>query len=218
MIKLKPWQTSALLHIAFCSALVLIVYLPKSIEVIEVPIEIYDPGEIQNLTLIQEEPKVVLKSINEPETKTVKSQEVFGTSRDSYTDTSKDNLSEGLEVKKGNTLAKDVDRLELKDSDATQLPTPTEEYLVSEMPVVLSEVRPTYPKEAKDKQLEGSVALDVLIDDQGTVRQVKVIEGQDIFKNGALEAMKKFKFKPAKVDGKSVAVRIRYVLNFKLEY
>ena len=104
------------------------------------------------------------------------------------------------------------------DSDAGSLPTPTEEYLVSEMPVVLSEVRPVYPKEAKEKQLEGAVALDVLIDDKGTVRQVSVIDGPEIFRSGALDAMKKFRFKPAKIDGKPVAVRIRYSLNFKLEF
>ena len=117
-----------------------------------------------------------------------------------------------------NTLAKEVDTLKLEDSDADSLPTPTEEYLVSDMPVLISEVRPVYPKEAKEKQLEGSVSLDVLIDDKGNVRQVSVIEGQEIFRSGAVDAMQRFKFKPAKVDGKPVAVRIRYSIKFKLEF
>jgi periplasmic protein TonB len=216
MNDLKPWHISALFHLTFFTFFAVLLYLPKQNSFIEVPIEIYQPNEIQNLTSIEQQPKVVLKSVNEAKSKPIETREIFGASRDSYTDLSAG--SEAIDVKKGNTLTKDVDNLELKDSDATQLPTPTEEYLVSEMPVVISEVRPIYPKEAKDKQLEGSVSLDVLIDDQGFVRQVKVIEGLDIFKTGALEAMRKFKFKPAKVDGKSVAVRIRYVLNFRLEY
>jgi len=62
------------------------------------------------------------------------------------------------------------------------------------------------------------VVLDVLIDDQGKVRQVSVIEGESVFRNEALIAMKKFLFKPARVDGKPVAVRIRYSLKFLLEY
>jgi protein TonB len=123
-----------------------------------------------------------------------------------------------VEAKKGNTLAKEVDQTKLLESDVTSLPTPTEEYLVSEMPVVLSEVRPIYPKEAKEKKIEGAVVLAILIDEQGLVRQVSVIEGPEVFKTGALEAMKKFRFKPAKVDGRPVAVRIRYSLNFKLEF
>lgn len=216
MNDLKPWHLSALFHLTFFTIFAVLLYLPKPNTFIEVPIEIFEPEKIQNLTSIEEQPKVVLKSVNEIKTQPVETREVFGASRDSYTDTSTG--SEAIDAKKGNTLTKEVDRLELKETDSTQLPTPTEEYLVSEMPVVISEVRPTYPKEAKDQQLEGSVALDVLIDDQGLVRQVKVIEGAEIFKAGALEAMRKFKFKPAKVDGKSVAVRIRYVLNFRLEY
>jgi protein TonB len=86
------------------------------------------------------------------------------------------------------------------------------------MPRVLSEVRPAYPKEAKDKGLEGPVVMDILIDQGGKVRQVSVVEGEGLFRTGAIEAMKKFLFKPAMVDGKPVAVKIRYTLRFQLEY
>ena len=185
-------------------------------EVFEVPIEVAAPKEIQNLAEVKEQPKVVLKSVNTPEIKAKESREVFGASRESYTDSSLG--SEGVEAKKGNTLAKEVDQTKLLDSDASRLPVPTEEYLVSEMPSVLSEVRPEYPKEAREKRLEGAVSMDVLIDDKGVVRQVSVIEGVALFREGALKAMRGFRFRPAKVDGKAVSVRIRYVLNFKLEY
>ena len=147
----------------------------------------------------------MLKSINQPVPENKPVREVFGASRNTYTDSS---AADGVEIKKGNTLAKEVDTLKLEESDADSLPTPTEEYLVSDMPVLLSEVRPVYPKEAKEKQLEGNVSLDVLIDDKGNVRQVSVIEGLELFRSGAVEAMKKFKFKPARVDGKPVAVGI----------
>jgi len=182
----------------------------------EVPIEVSSPSEIQNLTEVKEKPKVILKSVNTPKEEDKPVREIFGASRESYTDSNAG--KDGVEAKKGNTLAKEVDKTVLTDADVSALPTPTEEYLVSEMPVVLSEVRPLYPKEAKEKRLEGAVSLDVLIDDQGNVRQVSVIDGDDLFRAGAVEAMKKFKFKPAKVDGKSVTVRIRYSLKFKLEF
>ncbi len=214
----KPWQLSLSFHILFGLIFLALIFMPKTNSFYEIPIEISDqikiPEEIQNLNEIKENPKVVLKSINEVKPTETSTREIFGTSRESYTDTAAD----GLDVKKGNTLTKEKDELKLEDSDSTALPTPTEEYLVSEMPVVISEVRPVYPKQAKDQQLEGSVALDVLIDDLGKVRLVKVIEGADVFRIGAIEAMKQFRFKPATVDGKSVAVRIRYTLNFKLEY
>jgi len=214
---LKPWQISLLFHftfVVFAFSLNLIKFQDSVIY--EIPIEVNAPTEIQNLSDAKEKPKVILKSVNTPTLENKPVREIFGASRESYTDTSAG--KDGVAAKKGNTLAKEVDKTILTDADATALPTPTEEYLVSDMPVVLSEVRPVYPKAAKDKRLEGAVSLDVLIDEKGDVRQVSVIEGEEIFRSGAVEAMKKFKFKPARVDGKAVAVRIRYSLKFKLEF
>lgn len=214
---LKPWQLSLLIHLSFLGLFFFITVLKISTptEIYEVPIEVSAPEEAQNLKEVKEQPKVVLKSINQPVPDNKPVREVFGASRKTYTDSS---ATDGVEIKKGNTLAKEVDTLKLEDTDADSLPTPTEEYLVSDMPVLISEVRPVYPREAKEKQLEGAVSLDVLIDDKGNVRQVSVIEGPEIFKTGAVEAMKKFKFRPAKVEGKPVAVRIRYSIKFKLEF
>lgn len=217
MEALRPWQVSLLFHLSLVAlVLALGLFRLSKTEVYEVPITMSAPPEVQNLNEVKEQPKVVLKSVNEPIPEAKKAREVFGASRESYTD--KTLGAEGVEAKKGNTLAKEVDQTKLLESDVTNLPTPTEEYLVSEMPVVLSEVRPLYPKEAKEKKIEGVVVLAILIDEQGLVRQVSVIEGPEVFKTVALEAMKKFRFKPAKVDGRPVAVRIRYSLNFKLEF
>jgi TonB family protein len=213
----RPWSLSILLHLAFVLAFLSMtaIKVPEK-ETFEIPVVVNEPKEIQNIAEVSEKPKVVLKSVNEPIPDSKPAREVFGASRSSYTDESLG--SEGIEAKKGNTLAKEVDKTTLLDSDADSLPTPTEEYLVSEMPRVLSEVRPNYPKEAKERELEGTVVLDVLIDEQGKVRQVSVIEGESVFRNEALVAMKKFLFKPARVEGKTVAVRIRYSLKFLLEY
>lgn len=217
---LKPWQSSFLIHALLVAFFLVVTKLNLSpTEMIEVPIEITMPEEVQNLAEIKEKPQVVLKSVNTPqdESKKTNVREVFGASRQSYTDNSVAD-DQAVNAKRGNTLAKEVDDKVLLDSDVDSLPTPTEEYLVSEMPVVLSEVRPVYPKEAREKQIEGAVVLDVLVDSLGNVRQVNIIEGLDIFKNGAVQAMKKFRFKPARVDGSPVAVRIRYTLRFELEY
>lgn len=212
MQSLKPWQVSFIYHLVAAALVVGVALLRVTpIEVYEVPIEINEPKEIQNITEVKELPKVVLKTVNQQVANAKAAREIFGANRNSYTD-------EGIEVKKGNTLAKEVDQTALLDTDASALPTPTEEYLVSEMPVVIAEIRPDYPQEAKVKRLEGAVGLDVLIDQMGEVRKVSIIDGPEVFRATAIEAMKKFKFKPAKVDGKAVAVRIRYVLNFKLEY
>lgn len=214
----KPWQSSLLIHLSLVVvffALTLIKFTSK--ETYEVEIFVEEPKEVQNLAKAEEKPQVVLKSVNkiEQDLAPKDARQVFGASRDSLTD---ENATNGIEAKKGNTLAKADDKEVLLDSDVTALPTPTEEYLVSEMPSVLSEVKPVYPKEARDSKNEGRVVLDILIDGAGKVRDAKILEGEAIFRNPAIEAIKKFIFRPAKTDGKPVAVRIRYTLNFKLEF
>jgi TonB family protein len=217
MMMLGPRQLSLLIHAFILFGFYFVTTFSVSDRVIiEVPIEVTEPKEVQNLTEVKEKPKVVLKSVNEPKPSAAPKREVFGASRNSYIDESVGD--EGVTAKKGNTLAKEADKTKLLDSDADSLPTPTEEYLVSQMPSVLSEVRPDYPKLARDKQLEGVVIMDVLIDEKGKVRQATVIEGPEIFRPAATQAINKFLFSPAKVDGKPVAVRIRYSLRFQLEY
>lgn len=215
---LKPWQASFLIHLSFVVVFIALTQMRFSPEeTYEVPIVIEEPKEVQNLAKAEEKPQVVLKSVNkiEQDLAPKEARQVFGASRDSLTD---ENATDGIEAKKGNTLAKAEDKEVLLDSDATSLPTPTEEYLVSEMPSVLSEVKPAYPKEARDNKTEGRVVLDILIDGAGKVRDAKVLEGEAIFRSPAIDAIKKFIFRPAKTDGKPVAVRIRYTLNFKLEF
>jgi len=184
----------------------------------EIPIEILEPiRDVPDLK-IKEKTNIVIKSVNKnvvQENKVVR--EVFGAHKDSYTD---EDVSEreAVDFKKGNTLTKEADELKLTNEDVDSLPEPVEEYLVSEMPSVLKEVRPDYPLEAKDKKIEGSVIFDLLIDQKGLVRLADVISGDKIFYAVALSAIKKFKFSPAKIDGKAVPIKIRYTLRFQLEY
>jgi TonB family protein len=216
---LRSWQLSFLIHAgAGVIFMALIALSPPAPERIEVPVVIAEPPrEVQNLAEVKEKPSVVLKSVNEPQPAAKAGREVFGINRDAHTDDSVLDR-EAVSAKRGNTLTKASDQEVLRDDDPSALPEPTEEYLVSEMPAVLSEVRPAYPPEARARQQEGAVIMDILVDDKGAVRQVDVIDGDPIFRPGAVEAMRRFRFRPAKVDGSPVAVRIRYTLRFELEF
>lgn len=89
---------------------------------------------------------------------------------------------------------------------------------VSEKPRVLYQEKIIYPETAKSARVEGPVKLSVTIDKFGDVIDVVVIEGPGFGLNEtAVQAMKNFKFSPAKKDGQSVAVRITYIYRFKLE-
>ncbi|MAW07612.1 MAG: hypothetical protein CME61_04950 [Halobacteriovoraceae bacterium] len=123
-----------------------------------------------------------------------------------------------IKTKLGNTIAKKVDQKKLKKGDEESLPIPEEDYMVTAMPRVVSEFRNPYPKEAKEKGIEGKVILEILIDDQGRVRKATLIDGPGYGLNEvALNSIKKFKFAPAKIGDQSVAVVIRYGINFVLE-
>jgi TonB family protein len=186
-------------------------------EILEVPIELTVPDEPAPLKELEKKKPIIVKSVNTakktPVNKKKTVRQVYGASRNSITT----KTNKGIDFKRGNTLAKEVDKKKLTKDDVDALPSPTEEYLVSQMPQVLTEVRPKYPEKAKAERKEGQVVLSVLVDAKGVVRQVRVIEGDEIFRSPALKAMKKFKFRAATMEGKNVAVRIRYTLRFVLE-
>ena len=218
MNTISPRHLSLLLHITILVVFYIIIHssIKNNTEQVNVPVIFAPPTAPLNLKEIKKEAKIILKSVNKVEPVKGKSREVFGINRNSYTE--KSNESSGIAVKMGNTTAKVSDNKILNPSDSDSLPEPTEDYLVSQMPRVINEVRPVYPKEAREKQLFGSVVLDVLIDELGNVRQVNVIESAEVFRKEAVEAMRKFKFSPANINGKAVAVKIRYVIKFKLEF
>jgi protein TonB len=142
---------------------------------------------------------------------------VFGISKKALTEDSVPG-EPAVEVKTGNTLAVAPDERKLEPGDAESLPIPTEEYLVTEMPRLLAEVRIPYPEAARSKGIEGPVAIDLLIDAEGAVRDATLLSGPGGGLNeAALEAVRGVRFRPARIGEKAVPVRIRYVYRFVLE-
>lgn len=89
---------------------------------------------------------------------------------------------------------------------------------VSVKPRVLKSFKPNYPQEAKAARIEGPVRLSVLINTDGSVQEVLVLEGPGYGLNEtAQEALKKFVFSPAEKEGVKVAARIVFIYRFRLE-
>jgi TonB family protein len=66
--------------------------------------------------------------------------------------------------------------------------------------------------------LEGSVVFNLLIDDQGKVRQAELVEGLiEEMNREAKRAVQGYVFSPAFVEGKPVASKIRFSVRFVLE-
>src|SRR4051794_21651576 len=88
------------------------------------------------------------------------------------------------------------------------------------LPAVVKQVKADYTNEAKQNRIEGKVGLDVVVQSDGAVGDVTVVESLDsiygLDKN-AVAAMKQWTFKPGMKDGKAVAVRVHVEMAFSLK-
>jgi TonB family protein len=95
------------------------------------------------------------------------------------------------------------------------------QFKITEVPVVpMKEVlsRIVYPPLAAKQGIEATVFLELLIDPTGTIRKVIVLKDPGFgFAEAAQSAMSGIVCTPAKIDGRSVAVRFRYPVRFKLK-
>ncbi|MEE4661338.1 MAG: energy transducer TonB [Halieaceae bacterium] len=77
---------------------------------------------------------------------------------------------------------------------------------------------PTYPRNARQAKIEGYVTMAVTIRPDGTVADVSVLESDPprLFDRAAMDAMRRWKFRPKIVDGAPQAQRARQTIEFKL--
>ncbi len=208
----SPLVQSSLLHALILVVIAGLFFKPKSEKKI-VRFDVYEIPKVVPKTLNLEPPKLETAKPIPPPPETKK---VFGITRKTLTASATDSV--GPEIKTGNTIAKEMDNLKLDPKDANSLPIPADEFLVTSMPVLISEIRIAYPEVAKKAGIEGPVVMDLLIDEQGTVRQVTLIKGPGFgLDDAALAAIKNFQFRPAKIKDQAVAVKIHYTYRFVLE-
>ena len=79
---------------------------------------------------------------------------------------------------------------------------------------LLQSVPPVYPAAAKSLRLEGVVRLSAKVSPQGTVTEVVWIAGNSFFKDSALSAVRRWRYRPASLDGQPVESTVEIVLKF----
>lgn len=77
-------------------------------------------------------------------------------------------------------------------------------------------VNPVYPPTARSVRMTGVVRVDVLIDEEGKVVEVKNTNGPGMLQRAALDAIKKWQFKPFTRDGQPVKAAGFVSFNFSL--
>jgi TonB family protein len=83
-------------------------------------------------------------------------------------------------------------------------------------PVKLSDVQPEYSARAKKMRIQGKVVLQAVVDEQGEVARVAVLQGVPGCTMEAIRALHQWKFQPATLEGEPVAVYFTLTDNFSL--
>jgi TonB family protein len=75
---------------------------------------------------------------------------------------------------------------------------------------------PAYPEIAKVQGVEGSVLMQVVISKDGTVYEVHAIQGDEMLRGAAEEAVAKWRYRPYILNGTPVNVVTNVRVDFKL--
>ena len=76
------------------------------------------------------------------------------------------------------------------------------------------EVRPEYPLIALQAHITGTVVLSVIIGTDGAVTKVDLVSGPPMLNRSAIEAVRKWRYKPMLVDGKAVEVETTVTVEY----
>lgn len=124
-------------------------------------------------------------------------------------------------------IADDVtlDEFNLDDFDAWDAPPPPPEgprvkfIPYDDPPVPLSPIRPKYPEIAQEAGIEGTVVVQVFVDDKGRVKDTVILKGipNTGLDEAATTAIRAVRFRPAKQRERAVGVWISIPVNFRLK-
>ena len=124
-------------------------------------------------------------------------------------------------------IADDVtlDEFNLDEFDAWDAPPPPPEgprvkfIPYDDPPIPLKPIRPRYPEIAQEAGIEGTVVVQVFVDEKGRVKDTVILKGipNTGLDEAATDAIRKVRFRPAKQRERAVGVWISIPVNFRLK-
>ena len=87
---------------------------------------------------------------------------------------------------------------------------------VIETPTRVFYVSPVYPPIAIAARIQGTVILEAVLDEQGMVRNLKVLRSIPLLDQAAIQAVSKWRFTPTLLNGAPVPVVMTVTVGFKL--
>jgi TonB family protein len=102
------------------------------------------------------------------------------------------------------------------DSDTKTLPDQTSSTPLPDSTKLepIKTQKATYPYEAQEQKLQGEVVVKIRVSETGDVESVEVVSGDPILAKSAVDAVKKWKFKPFIKNGKPMKVSAKLPFDF----
>ena len=84
-------------------------------------------------------------------------------------------------------------------------------------PALIYRVEPVYPGVAVSANIEGTVILEAIVDEEGRVESVKVLRSLSVLDKPALDAVKQWRYSPVLLNGKPEKFILTVAITFTLE-
>lgn len=81
--------------------------------------------------------------------------------------------------------------------------------------LLVHKVEPVYPAEARTKNEQGIIALDIVIGRDGSVVSMHALNGPDVLARAAMDALRWWKFEPYRLNGEPAVVETTVAVEFK---
>lgn len=76
---------------------------------------------------------------------------------------------------------------------------------------------PQMPEEARQRGIEGTVILKLVISDTGAVERIEMLRGDELLARAAIQAVRTWRYSPARLDGEPIATFKIVKLTFRLK-
>jgi protein TonB len=108
----------------------------------------------------------------------------------------------------------------LVSSAPTAMPTPTLSTVKISQGVsqglLIKRIQPRYPQNALSMRIQGPVLMEATINKEGSIANLKVVNGDPVLARAATEAVRQWRYKPYYLNGEPVEIQTQITVNFKL--
>jgi len=84
-------------------------------------------------------------------------------------------------------------------------------------PRKIVDVAPVYPELARTARVSGIVILEATIDEEGNVRDARVLRSIPLLDRAAVDAVRQWRFTPTLLNGQAIPIVMTVTVNFRLE-